>query len=217
MAIKNSEVQVGNQSIYNVVLESETALLNELVVVGYGEQKKSDVTGSIVSVSSEQLNERPVANALQGLQGRAAGVDISSNERPGQLGSINIRGVRSLTASNSPLYVVDGIPLISGGIENINPNDIESIDVLKDASATAIYGSRGANGVVIITTKRGKNGKFTLSLNSAVTTETLQNRSQLMNAAEYIEYRRWAKYYSNPAVFPRGDQPTQANDFYDIF
>ncbi|MPR35206.1 SusC/RagA family TonB-linked outer membrane protein [Salmonirosea aquatica] len=210
---KNAEVQVGSQAVYNIVLESETALLNEIVVVGYGEQKKSDVTGSIVSVSSEQLNERPVANALQGLQGRAAGVDISSNERPGQLGSINIRGVRSLTASNSPLYVVDGIPLISGGIDNINPNDIESIDVLKDASATAIYGSRGANGVVIITTKRGKNGKFTLSLNSAVTTETLQNRSQLMNAAEYIEYRRWAKYYSNPAVFPRGDQPTQTNDF----
>ncbi len=210
---KNSEIQVGSQTIYNVVLESETALLNEIVVVGYGEQKKSDVTGSIVSVSSEELNERPVANALQGLQGRAAGVDISSNERPGQLGSINIRGVRSLTASNSPLYVVDGIPLISGGIENINPIDIESIDVLKDASATAIYGSRGANGVVIISTKRGKTGKFTLSLNSAVTTETLQNRAQLMNAVEYIEYRRWAKYYSNPAVFPRGDEPTQANDF----
>ncbi len=210
---KSADIIVGSQAIYNVELESETALLNELVVVGYGEQKKSDVTGSIVSISAAQINERPVANTLQAMQGRAAGVDISSNERPGQLGSITIRGVRSLTASNSPLYVVDGIPLISGGIDNINPMDIESIDVLKDASATAIYGSRGANGVVIISTKRGKNGKFTLSLNSAVTTETLQNRSKLMSAGEYIEYRRWAKHYANPAVFPRGDQPTQANDF----
>lgn len=147
------------------------------------------------------------------MQGKAAGVDITSNERPGQVGKVTIRGVRSLTASNEPLYVVDGIPLISGGIDNLNPNDIESVDVLKDASATAIYGSRGANGVVIVSTKKGKTGKFTLSLNSNFTTETLQNRSQLMDAAQYIEYRRWAKYYSNPTVFPRGDQPTQANDF----
>ena len=213
IGMKSAEIKVGSQVNYDIILENESALLDEIVVVGYGEQKKSDVTGAIVSVNSAQLNERPVANAIQGMQGRAAGVDIGSNERPGQIGSITIRGVRSLTASNSPLYVVDGIPLISGGIENINPNDIEAIDVLKDASATAIYGSRGANGVVIVTTKRGKNGKFTLSLNSAVTTETLQNRSELMSASEYIEYRRWAKYYSNSAVFPRGDQPTQANDF----
>lgn len=213
IGMKKSEVTIGSQSNYDVVLEDEASSLDEIVVVGYGEQKKSDVTGAIVSVNSAQINERPVANAIQGIQGRAAGVDIGSNERPGQVGSITIRGVRSLTASNSPLYVVDGIPLISGGIENLNPNDIESIDVLKDASATAIFGSRGANGVVIVSTKRGKSGKYTLSLNSAVTTETLQNRSELMSAAEYIEYRRWAKYYSNPAIFPKGDQPTQANDF----
>lgn len=213
IGMKKSEVIIGSQSNYDVVLEDEASSLDEIVVVGYGEQKKSDVTGAIVSVNSAQINERPVANAIQGIQGRAAGVDIGSNERPGQVGSITIRGVRSLTASNSPLYVVDGIPLISGGIENLNPNDIESIDVLKDASATAIFGSRGANGVVIVSTKRGKSGKYTLSLNSAVTTETLQNRSELMSAAEYIEYRRWAKYYSNPAIFPKGDQPTQANDF----
>jgi TonB-dependent starch-binding outer membrane protein SusC len=212
----SQEIAVGNQSAINVSLLVDQQTLGEIVVVGYGERRKSDVTGSIVSVSSADITQRPVSNALQGMQGRAAGVDISSNERPGTVGSINIRGVRSLTASNSPLYVVDGIPLITGGIDNINPYDIESIDVLKDASATAIYGSRGANGVVIITTKRGKNGKFTLSLNSAVTSETLQNRSQLMNAGQYIEYRRWAKYYENPVVYPRGDKPTQKNDL-DIF
>ena len=207
--MKAQDVKVGNQSIINVVLEDESSSLEEIVVVGYGEQRKSDVTGAIVSVSSAELNERPVADALQGMQGRAAGVDIGSNQRPGQLGSITIRGVRSLTASNSPLYVVDGIPLISGSIDNINPNDIESIDVLKDASATAVFGSRGANGVVIISTKRGKSGQYTLSMNSAFTTETLENRSELMLADEYIEFRRWAKYYSNPAVFPRGDEPTK--------
>lgn len=210
---RDVEIAIDGRSKIDVSLQTNAELIEEVVVIGYGERKKSDVTGAIVSVTAAQINERPVANTLQAMQGRAAGVDISSNERPGQMGSITIRGVRSLTASNSPLYVVDGIPLISGGIDNINPNDIETIDVLKDASATAIYGSRGANGVVIITTKKGKNGKYTLSINSAVTSETLQNRSTLMNAQEYIEYRRWAKHYSNPAVFPRADQPTQANDF----
>jgi TonB-dependent SusC/RagA subfamily outer membrane receptor len=106
-------------------------------------------------------------------------VDISSNERPGTVPNINIRGVRSLTASNTPLFVVDNIPLITGGIDNINPGDIESIDVLKDASATAIYGSRGANGVVIITTKQGKAGKVTLNFDHSVTLENLVERKRI--------------------------------------
>src|SRR5215469_6126195 len=107
------------------------------------------------------------------MQGKVAGVDVGSNERPGQLPIINIRGVRSLAASNTPLFVVDNIPFISGGVDNINPGDIETIDVLKDASATAIYGSRGANGVVIITTKQGKNGKVSLGLNHSITLDNL--------------------------------------------
>lgn len=211
---ETQEISVGSRSIINVVLANDIKALEEVVVVGYGERKKSDLTGSIVSVGSKELNQRPVVNAMQGMQGRAAGIDITSNERPGQVGKVTIRGVRSLTASNDPLYVVDGIPLISGGIDNLNPNDIESVDVLKDASATAIYGSRGANGVVIITTKKGKNGKYTLSLNSNFTSETLNNSAQLMSASEYIDYRRWAYYYrSTPTQqYPRGDQPTQAND-----
>ncbi|SNR27664.1 TonB-linked outer membrane protein, SusC/RagA family [Maribacter sedimenticola] len=209
---KPLELLIGANSTYDISMEEDSALLDEVVVVGYGTTKKSDVTGSIVSVSSEDINSRPVNNAIEAMQGKAAGVDISSNERPGSIGSITIRGQRSLSASNAPLYVLDGIPLISGGIDNINPTDIESIDILKDASATAIYGSRGANGVVIVTTKRGKSGRFTLSYNTAITTQTLNEAAPQFNAGEFVEYRRWAKYYENPDTFPRGDQPTIAND-----
>ena len=212
IGLKSQELTIGQANVYNITMEEDNTQLDEVVVVGYGTQKKSDVTGSVVSVSSEDINSRPVNNAIEAMQGKAAGVDISTNERPGQIGSITIRGVRSLSASNSPLYVLDGIPLISGGIDNVNPSDIESIDILKDASATAIYGSRGANGVVIVTTKKGKTGRFTLNYNTSVTIQNIHEAAPLFNAGEYIEYRRWAKYYENPATYPRGDQPTQAND-----
>lgn len=213
IGFKTKEIKIGGASSYNVSLESESAALDEVVVVGYGTKKKKDLTGSIVSMSAEDIVSRPVQNAMQAMQGKAAGVDISSNERPGTVGSVTIRGVRSISASNSPLYVVDGIPLNSGGIDFINPNDIETIDVLKDASATAIYGSRGANGVVIVSTKKGKNGKFTLNYDTSIITETIHENAPMMNAAEYIEFRRWAKYYEpNTSGIPRGDAPTIAND-----
>ena len=195
-----------------VKLKDANSTLSDVVVIGYGTQKRADVTGAIGGISEKDIKSRPVPDALQAMQGKIAGVDITTSERPGTLGGITIRGVRSLTASNSPLFVVDGIPLSTGGIENINPSDIESIDVLKDASATAIYGSRGANGVVIVTTKKGKVGRATVSVNSAITVEQLIDKSETMNAAQYIEFRRWAYYYSNPAQYPRGDQPTIAND-----
>ncbi|GEL10798.1 SusC/RagA family TonB-linked outer membrane protein [Flavobacterium glycines] len=216
IGMKTTEIKVGSQKTINIKLEEEGAKLEEVVVVGYGTRKKKDLTGSIVSVGAEEIASRPVQNAVQAMQGKAAGVDISSNERPGTVGSINIRGSRSISASNSPLYVVDGIPLNSGGIDFINPNDIESIDVLKDASATAIYGSRGANGVIIVSTKKGKNGKYTLNYDTAVSTDKIHEFAPLMNAGEYIELRRWAKYYSNPSGFPAGNAPTIAND-KDIF
>lgn len=216
IGMKTTEIRVGSQKNINVKLEEEGAKLDEVVVVGYGTRKKKDLTGSIVSVGSEEIASRPVQNAVQAMQGKAAGVDISSNERPGTVGRINIRGSRSISASNSPLYVVDGIPLNSGGIDFINPNDIESIDVLKDASATAIYGSRGANGVIIVSTKKGKNGKYTLNYDTAVTTDKIHEFAPLMNAGEYIELRRWARYYSNPTAFAPGNAPTIAND-KDIF
>jgi len=195
-----------------VSLSLDTKSIEDVVVVGYNTVKKKDVTGSVSSVSSKDIQSRPVTNALEAMQGKVAGVDIGSNERPGQVANINIHGVRSLTASNSPLYVVDGIALTTGGIENINPQDIESIDVLKDASATAIYGSRGANGVIIVTTKQGKNGKITLNLNSSVRIENLVDNQTMMNSSEYITFKRWAYYYANPTTVPRGDQPTIAND-----
>ncbi len=206
------EVAVNNKSEVNISIESTTSSLTDVVVVGYATIKRKDVTGAIAGISQKDIRSRPVTNALQAMQGKIAGVDITSNERPGQVGSINIRGVRSLTASNNPLYVVDGIALTTGGIEYINPNDIEAIDVLKDASATAIYGSRGANGVVIVTTKQGKAGKIQLNFNSAVTTEKIVDRAPAMTASEAIDFRRWAYYYSNPTVYPRGDNPTIAND-----
>ncbi|MEL0456486.1 TonB-dependent receptor [Flavobacteriaceae bacterium SZ-1-7] len=211
IGMKTTQITVDSRSSYSVVMQEDAAQLSEVVVVGYGTQRKSDLTGSIVSVSAEDLTTRPVNDALQAMQGKAAGVDITSNERPGELGAITIRGVRSLTASNSPLYVLDGIPLITGGIQNLNPQDIESIDILKDASATAIYGSRGANGVVIVTTKKGKTGRFTINFNSSLTTDKIHEFSPLFNAGEYVEYRRWAKYYNGESSV-RGDQPTQAND-----
>ncbi|WP_281228632.1 SusC/RagA family TonB-linked outer membrane protein [Flavobacterium aquiphilum] len=226
---KTQEITVGQSSEINVVLKEENNALEEVVVVGYGTKKKKDLTGSIVSVDAEDIASRPVVNAVQAMQGKAAGVDVSSNERPGQVGSITIRGARSISASNSPLYVVDGIPMNtrlvtdastgkisvdpnSGGIDFLNPTDIETIDILKDASATAIYGSRGANGVVIVTTKKGKNGKYTLNYDTSLMTETIHENAPMMTAGEYIDFRRWGRYYSNPSAFPRGDQPTVAND-----
>ena len=210
------ELSVGNQKNLAVTLKPANENLTDVVVVGYGTRKKSDVTGSVAGINQKDIRSRPVDNALQAMQGKVAGVDITSNERPGQVGSINIRGVRSLTASNSPLFVVDGIPLTTGGIDYLNPNDIETIDVLKDASATAIFGSRGANGVVIVTTKQGKAGKVQVNLYSSTTFETIRDWAPIMSASEYIDFRRWAVYYSNPSGRPRGDAPTVVND-RDIF
>ena len=210
------EIVVGAKSQLTVSLEPQDNSLQDVVVIGYATVKKKDVTGSVAGINQKDIRSRPVDNALQAMQGKVAGVDITSNERPGQVGSINIRGVRSINASNSPLFVVDGIPLSTGGIEYLNPNDIESIDILKDASATAIFGSRGANGVVIVTTKQGKVGKVQVNLYSSVTSETIKDWAPIMSASEYIDFRRWAIYYSNTAGRPRGDAPTIAND-RDIF
>jgi TonB-linked SusC/RagA family outer membrane protein len=212
----STEVPINDKAQLDVTLAATDNTMDQVVVIGYGVVKKRDVTGAVTGIGEKDIKSRPVADALQAMQGKVAGVDITSSERPGTVGTVNIRGVRSISASNSPLYVVDGIPLMTGGIEYLNPVDIESIDVLKDASATAIYGSRGANGVVIVTTKQGKSGKTQLNLNLSTTSEKLINRMEMMNAEEYITFRRWAYYYKNPGVYPRGDQPTIAND-KDIF
>ncbi len=222
------EVPYNGQSFIEINMVPNIQQLNEVVVVGYGTLKKSDVTGSMVSVSQQEIQSRPVANALEALQGKAAGVDITSNERPGELGKVTIRGMRSMIqdnnkvyTGNNPLYVVDGVPLMStSGIETLNPRDIQSVDILKDASATAIYGSRGANGVVLITTNRGEKGKFSLNYSGSVTFENIVNKSPMMSASDYITWRRWAYYNANdtaaPFQYPRGDQPTLDAD-NDIF
>ncbi|KJD34754.1 membrane protein [Tamlana nanhaiensis] len=213
LGFKTSEIVVGEASVYNVSMETDNAQLDEIVVVGYGTQKKSDVTGAMVNVGSEELMTQPVNNAFEALQGKAAGVDITSSQRPGTVGSIRIRGTRSLTASNDPLYVVDGVPLLSASaIETLNPRDIESIDVLKDASSTAIYGSRGANGVIIVTTKQGKSGRFTLNYSGSVTTSNIVDRSPSMSAADFIQLRRWAAYNLDSDTYAHPDSPTLAND-----
>ena len=206
-------VAVDGKSQLNVTMEEDRQLLDEVVVVGYGTQKRSDVTGSMVNIGEEQLNTRPVNNAFEALQGKAAGVDITTNERPGQLGSIRIRGERSIGATNAPLYVVDGVPLMSASaIETLNPRDIESIDILKDASATAIYGSRGANGVVLVTTKQGKAGKMRLDYTGTMTISNIVDRSPSMSAEDFINFRRWAAYNLDPTTYAHPDHPTQAND-----
>lgn len=209
---KTQEVALAGKRNVTITLEEDSRTLSEVVVVGYGVQRKSDVTGAMVRVGEDQLNTKPVNNAFEALQGKAAGVDITSSQRPGTIGDIRIRGNRSLNASNSPLYVVDGVPLDAGGIETLNPHDIESIDILKDASSTAIYGSRGANGVVLVTTKRGKSGSMALTYNGSVTFEKIHDLSPAMKASDYITWRRWAYHNSNPTKFNAGDNPDYTQD-----
>ena len=209
---RTQTIAVAGKSQLSVTLEEDKQLLDEVVVVGYGVQRKSDVTGALTRVGEKELNAKPVSNAFEALQGKAAGVDITSSERPGTVGSIMIRGTRSLNASSAPLYVVDGVPLQAGGIEALNPRDIESIDILKDASSTAIYGSRGANGVVLVTTKRGQEGKTQLSYSGSVTFEKIVDKSPAFSASDYITWRRWAYYNSAPDKYTPGNQPTQEQD-----
>lgn len=193
VSFTSMEITVGTQRQISFALTPIVGSLEDVVVVGYGTQRKSDVTGAITKIGEKEMKAMPVQNPLQAMQGKTAGVDITSNERPGEIGSIRIRGERSLTASNAPLYVVDGIPLQGTGIENINPIDIESIEILKDASATAIYGSRGANGVVLVTTKRGKKGKLSLDYSGTLSIENMHDRTVMMNSQEWLDFSRAAK------------------------
>ena len=201
------EIKVGKQSVINVVMKDDTQSLDEVVVVGYGVQKKSDVTGALTQVSSKTIRERPVQNALQAMQGKAAGVQITSNNRPGELGDVRIRGSRSLNASNDPLYVIDGIPMSVGSMADVNPNDIESMEILKDASATAIYGSRGANGVILITTKKGKTGKVTINYDGTVSFSKIHSMTDWMNSGELIDWNRQANVNAGAYTGKYGNAP----------
>jgi len=182
--------QTINSKIMQVQLKNDLQELEEVAVVGYNVVKRENLTGAVASIGSKQIEQLPVQNPLQAMQGRIAGVDVTANSRPGEMGSIRVRGNRSLLATNNPLYVVDGIPLSAGGIDAINPHDIETIDVLKDASATAVYGSRAANGVIMITTKKAKQGTAQINYNVINTFETINDLNTMFNASEYAEYRR---------------------------
>ena len=188
------EVPVGDQSNLTITMNEDVASLDEVVVVGYGTQRKRDVTAAISSVDAKEIAEIPVASTAQALQGRVAGVDVQSvNGRPGQNPEIRIRGNRSITAGNGPLYVVDGIPLTDGGTAfDVNPQDIASIEILKDAASTSIYGSRGANGVILITTKRGSQGKTAVSYDGFVGSSSVIQQVDMMNGAEFADLKREA-------------------------
>lgn len=205
MGYKTQTVSVAGKTSLSIILEEDTQLLGEVVVVGYGVQRKEAVTGSVASIKNDAIREVPASDITQALQGRIAGVDMSqTSSKPGSSMQIRIRGTRSLNASNDPLIVLDGIPF-AGSMSDINPSDIKSIDILKDASATAIYGSRGANGVLIITTNKGQMGaKAQVSYNGYVGLKTLFAKYPMMNGSEFAKLREYANKYQNG--------PDEAND-----
>lgn len=192
------EIAIKGNTNLNIILKEDSKALEEVVVIGYGTARKSDVTGSIASVGGDKLQEMPSTNITYALQNRVAGVDMTqTSSQPGATMQIRIRGTRSLTASNDPLVVLDGIPFM-GNLSDINPGDIKSMDILKDASSTAIYGSRGANGVILITTNRGAQGtpaKFTY--NGYVGAKSVFSKYPMMDGPKYAEMRKYADKFEN--------------------
>lgn len=187
MGFKTEEIEVGDRNTINVQLEEDLGQLDEVVVVGYGSQKRSDVTGSVSSVPEERLENLPVTNVTQAIQGTTAGLNITEGSSvPGSTGSIQVRGVNSINANNSPFIVVDGSPFY-GTLNDINTRDIKSIEILKDASAVAIYGTRGSNGVILITTKDGKLGKPTINYSVYGGVEEIANIYEPRGPEAYVQ------------------------------
>ncbi|MCK5467960.1 MAG: SusC/RagA family TonB-linked outer membrane protein, partial [Cyclobacteriaceae bacterium] len=197
------EVAVGSQTIIDMVLRTDISALDEIVVIGYGTVKKSDLTGSVASIKAEQIENLTINSVQQALAGQVPGVAVGTGTAmPGGGVSIRIRGSNSISSNNEPLYVIDGFPVFSNSqsipsgnkgntvlsnpLATLNPNDIESIEVLKDASATAIYGSRGANGVILITTKTGKRGKTNVTLDAYYGVQQVQKLYDVLDAPEFI-------------------------------
>ena len=204
VGFKTMDIVVNNRTAIDVQMVEDTAKLDEVVVIGYGTSKRKDLTGSISSVKAEEIDKIKTVSFEGALAGRVSGVQIVSSEGgPDAAFKIRVRGGTSVNASNDPLYVVDGFPISGGGITTstglgnsttsplttLDPSNIESIDVLKDASATAIYGSRGANGVIIITTKKGKKGRMNLNFETYTDFSTLSNKLDVLTPQEWIDYR----------------------------
>ena len=207
----NKEIKVGTteQLNLNISLGSDKLEMDKVIVVGYGTRRKSDVTGSIVSISEQSIKDIPSSNLATAIQGQGAGIDIQrsgANSKPGATPNILIRGSRSLGASNDPLIVVDGIPF-NGSINDLNQDDVASVEVLKDGSSTAIYGSRGANGVILISTKRGKTAKPVFTYSGYVGTSKLTKEFPVMNAAEFTDLKKWANIIANPGKYTGLDDP----------
>ena len=198
---QSQSIAVAGKTQIRVTLIEDAKALSELVVIGYGVVRKSDVTGAITSISEKSIRERPVQNAISAMQGKAAGVDIQTNVRPGQISRVEIRGNRSITALNEPLYVVDGV-ILMGSMNDINPNDIASMEILKDASSTAIYGSRGANGVILITTKSAKKGKVNIEYNNTTSIDKINSLTKWATAGEMLDRSRTA--YINGGEYTLG-------------
>ena len=183
VGMKTIDVNTKNQSVINVTLESDAQLLEQLVVTGYTTQKKADLTGAITVVNIDEMKKSAENNPIKSLQGRVAGMTVTSDGNPSGSASIRIRGIGTLN-NNDPLLIIDGVPT-KGGMHELNPNDIESIQVLKDAAAASIYGSRAGNGVIIITTKQGKTGKMRVDFDTHFTATSYNNQLDVLNSKEY--------------------------------
>ncbi len=208
-------VKVGKSNSYNISLSEDNQLLDEVVVIGYGSMKRKDITTAVSVVSTADIDERPIIDAAQALQGKAAGIQVvQPSGAPGEGMSIRVRGATSVQASNEPLYIVDGMP--NDNISSLSPADIESMQVLKDASSAAIYGARAANGVVLITTKRGKVGNPQVKFSAYVGLSQLGKKIDALNTEEYKDLMKELKKYSNVApTIP--DSEKRYVDWTDMF
>ena len=187
----NQSVTVGNQKTLKVVMTEKSKDLDEVIVVGYGTQKKSDVTGSVVSVKADEMNSIPTSSVAEMLRGQGAGVLVTQNSaRPGGGSDILVRGAKSLSGGNAPIYIVDGVPLTN--IDDFNSQDFESVEILKDASSEAIYGARASNGVILITTKRGKENKTTVDFSTYVAQQSVKKNFSFYNGDEWAQLKREA-------------------------
>jgi len=212
----SKEIKVGAKEQYTfsaTLLENKNEL-NQVIVIGYGTRKRSDVTGAVTSISEQALREVPVANLSDALKGQGAGIDIqkdAGNSKPGASPKILVRGTRSINASNDPLFVVDGIPY-NGNINDLNPDDVVAVTVLKDASATAIYGSRGANGVVLVTTRRGRNGKPVITYGGYAGFVKNFGQFDLMDGPTFRDFKKWALINQTPGVYSGLNDPKFLTD-----
>lgn len=206
VGMRTQEIAVGNQTSINVTMAADAIGIEEVVAVGYATVTKKELTGSVVSIKTDAMEERPVSNFAEVLQGNASGVSINSTSgAPGSDVQVRIRGIGSINSSVDPLYVVDGLPF-TGSLNSINPNDIASIEILKDASSTAIYGSRGANGVILITTKKGSAKKLVVEYNGTYGIQQLRKKIELLNATQYAELANEAELaIGNPIRYSDSD------------